>query len=190
MRNLKVKNWKQISDADYIQGLKGGDDLILQSFFYGLCSNLLSEIQYSLMNGSVDYDELVSELFLYLSDNNWHKLDTYAGLNGCSLFSWLTRVTWRYFLKKREYLLGQTTVDLSDVQIETKNQILEQEIKIDVETTLEKIPNKKYVQLLQWMILEGYSAEDVATMFKTTTANVYNIKHRAIIQFVDIYNKS
>ena len=40
------------------------------------------------------------------------------------------------------------------------------------------------------MILEGYSAEDVATMFKTTTANVYNIKHRAIIQFVDIYNKS
>ena len=50
------------------------------------------------------------------------------------------------------------------------------------------MPNKRYVQVLQWMLVEGYDADEVATKLNTTAANVYNIKHRAIVQFVEVYN--
>ena len=62
------------------------------------------------------------------------------------------------------------------------------EIAIDVNTTFERMPNKRYVQVLQWMLVEGYDADEVATKLNTTAANVYNIKHRAIVQFVEVYN--
>lgn len=188
MRTIYSNIWKKISDAEYIIGLKKGDCRITESFFYGLCNYLLNDIKYSLMEGRIDYDELVNELFIYLSKDNWHKLDTFAGLNGCSLSSWVTRITWRYFLKQRELLLGKVVLDIADMQINDLSDNLNADIAMDVNTTFERMPNKRYVQLLKWMLLEGYQAEDVASMLETSVANVYNIKHRAIVQFIDVYN--
>ena len=188
MRNVSSNIWRLISDTEYIAGLTRGDNHITESFFYGLCNYLLNDIRFSLMNGNVDYDELVNELFLYLSKDNWHKLNTFAGINGCSLCSWVTRITWRYFFKQRERLLGKVVLDITEVQIANATDNLNAEITMDVNTTFEKMPNKRYVQVLQWMLVEGYDANEVATKLDTTVANVYNIKHRAIVQFVEIYN--
>ena len=115
-------------------------------------------------------------------------METFAGINGCSLCSWVTRITWRYFLKQRERLLGKVVLDITDVQICNTSDNLDTEIAMDVNTTLKKMPNKRYVQVLQWMLVEGYDADEVATKLNTTAANVYNIKHRAIVQFVEVYN--
>ena len=114
MRTINSNIWKKISDAEYIAGLKVADNHITESFFDGLCNYLLNDSRYSLMEGNVDYDELVNELFIYLSKDNWHKLDTFAGINGCSLCSWVTRITWRYFFKQREHLLGKGELDIND----------------------------------------------------------------------------
>ena len=188
MRTISSNIWKNISDTEYIAGLKSGNNHIIESFFYGLCNYLLYDIKYSLMEGNVDYDELVNELFIYLSKDNWHKLDTFAGINGCSLCSWVTRITWRYFFKQRERLLGKAVLDITDVQISNTSDNLDTEIAMDVNTTFERMPNKRYVQVLQWMLVERYVADEVATKLNTTAANVYNIKHRAIVQFVEVYN--
>lgn len=188
MRTVSSNIWKKISDTEYIAGLKSGNNHIIESFFYGLCNYLLNDIKFSLMDGNVDYDELVNELFLYLSKDNWHKLDTFAGINGCSLCSWVTRITWRYFFKRRECLLGKTTLDITDTHVCLTSDNLDTEIAMDVTTTFERMPNKRYVQVLQWMLVEGYDADEVATKLNTTAANVYNIKHRAIVQFVEVYN--
>lgn len=188
MRTINSNIWKKISDAEYIAGLKVADNHITESFFYGLCNYLLNDIRYSLMEGNVDYDELVNELFIYLSKDNWHKLDTFAGKNGCSLCSWVTRITWRYFFKQRERLLGKVVLDISEVKISDCIENLDTEIAMDVNATFERMPNRKYAQVLQWMLAEGYNAEEVAARLGTTVANVYNIKHRAIVQFVNVYN--
>ena len=82
MRTISSNIWKNISDTEYIAGLKSGNNHITESFFYVLCNYLLNDIRFSLMNGNVDYDELVNELFLYLSKDNWHKLETFAGSSG------------------------------------------------------------------------------------------------------------
>lgn len=146
MRTISSNIWKNISDTEYIAGLKSGNNHITESFFYGLCNYLLNDIRFSLMNGNVDYDELVNELFLYLSKDNWHKLETFAGINSCSLCSWVSRITWRYYFKQRERLLGKVVLDITDVQICNTSDNLDTEIAMDVNTTLKKMPNKRYVR--------------------------------------------
>ena len=188
MRTISSNIWKKISDTEYIAGLKSGNNHITKSFFYGLCNYLLNDIKFSLMDGNVDYDELVNELFLYLSKDNWRKLETFAGINGCSLCSWVTRITWRYFFKQREHLFDKAVLGIPDIQVDKTSDNLDTEIAMDVNTTFERMPNKRYVQVLQWMLVEGYDADEVATKLNTTVANVYNIKHRAIVQFIEEYN--
>lgn len=188
MRTISRNIWKNISDAEYISGLKKGDNHISELFFYGLCNYLLNDVKYSLMDGNVDYDELANELFIYLSKDNWHRLDTFVGINGCSLGTWVTRIAWRYFIKQRERLLGKAALDIMDVKNCKTTDNIDAEIAMDVNTTFEKMPNKRYVQVLQWMLVEECDAEEVATKLNTTITNVYNIKHRAVIQFIKVYN--
>lgn len=59
---------------------------------------------------------------------------------------------------------------------------------MDVKSTFGRMTNKRYVQVLQWMLVDGYNAAEVAGMLGTTTANVYNLKHRAIVNFIEVYN--
>ena len=181
MRTISSNIWKKISDTEYIAGLKSGNNHITESFFYGLCNYLLNDIKYSLMEGNVDYDELVNELFIYLSKDNWHKLDTFTGINGCSLCSWVTRITWRYFFKQRERLLGKGVLDITDIQVGKTSDNLDTEIAMDVNTTFERMPNKRYVQVLQWMLVEGYNADEVATKLNTTAANVYTSRREVFL---------
>jgi len=37
--------------------------------------------------------------------------------------------------------------------------------------------------------MEGYAAQDVADMLGCKVENVYNIKHRAIVQFIELYGR-
>lgn len=176
------------SDADYIAGLKSGDEKITKAFFYKLCAYTLNDIRSSLMKNAVDYDELANELYLYLSENNWHKLDTFAGLNHCTLRSWMVRLAWRFFMNRRERRPPVVDADIYDVPLAAPADGIDVAIRMDVEATFERMPNKKYVRVLVWMLVEGLSAEETAERLGTSVANVYNIKHRAIVQFVEIYN--
>ncbi len=181
---------KVYGDKDYIAGLKNGDAGATRSFFYSLCSYTLNDIRWSLMQGRVDYDELVNELYLYLSTDGWRKLDTFEGKNNCTLKSWMIRLSWRFFMQRRNRLLcGMNTEEsetaVGDVESEDA---LGVEIAVDVESTFNRMPNKKYVRVLKWMLADGYDPDEVAAFLGTPVSNVYNIKHRAILQFIETYN--
>jgi DNA-directed RNA polymerase specialized sigma24 family protein len=188
MRNISRNTWKNISDVQYISGLKKGDNQITESFFYGLCNYSLNNVKYSLMK-NVEYDELVSELFIYLSKDNWHKLDTYNRVKDCSLRSWMTRITWRYFFQQKKRLLGRdilsddgqifNVLDKGNVGIETA---------VDIDIVFKRMANKRFAKVLQWFFIDGSDVEDIAVKLDTSKANVYNIKHRAIEQFVAQYD--
>lgn len=185
------KQVKEYSDKDYISGLKSGDSNITHAFFYGLCSYTLNDILWSLMKGRIDYDELVNELYLYLSVDNWRKLDTFEGRNNCTLKSWIVRLAWRFFLNQRSILLFNDCLseyektDLDEAMVDSLNV----EISMDIESTFHRMANKRYVQVLKWMLMEGCDADEVAKLLSTSVSNVYNIKHRAIVQFVETYNR-
>ena len=183
------KNWQSVTDAEYIAGLKSGNNEITALFFNGLCNYMLNDIRVSLMHNTLDYDELANELYLYLSVNDWHKLDTFEGQNGCTLRSWLVRLTWRFFMNRRDRLSGRFSEEIDEIQLSETADSLDTEIAMDVQTTYANMGNPRYVQVLNWMLVDGYSAEEVAARLDTTVSNVYNIKHRAIVQFVETYNQ-
>ena len=91
-------------------------------------------------------------------------------------------------MKRREHLVGRVSVSTDEIQINDAIDNLNVEIALDVEATFARMTNATYVQVLKWMLVEGYDAEEVALKLDKTVANVYNIKHRAIVQFVKVYN--
>ena len=63
------------------------------------------------------------------------------------------------------------------------------DIRMDIEKVLKMMPNRRYAEVLKLNLYYGYSAEDIAVILDTTIPNVYNIKHRAVMQFISIYGK-
>ena len=178
-----------LTDKDLIRGLKQRDGEITHYFFYEICSYLLNDIRVSLMNRAMDYDDLVNELYIYLSANDWHKLDTFSGINGCTLRSWLVRISWRFFMKRKAELLGLPSDDGKDVGFLQESVLdgLHVEMRMDVEIVFAAMSNPKYVEILKLLLIEGYGADEVAEKMGIRIANVYNIKHRAIVQFVKTF---
>lgn len=180
-----------LTDIDYINGLKTADQKITYRFFYELCGYILYDIRSTLLQDRVEFDDMVNELYVYLSDRNWHKLDTFAALNGCRLSSWMIPLSWRFFLQKRAYLLGMS-VDNSMEVGKVKDDYMDEfdiEVLLEVEQTFAVMPNKKYVQVLRWLLIDGYNPDEVAVRLHIRVSNVYNIKHRAVVQFIKYYGE-
>ena len=180
-----------LTDIDYINGLKTADQKITYRFFYELCGYILYDIRSTLLQDRMEFDDMVNELYVYLSDRNWHKLDTFAALNGCRLSSWMIPLSWRFFLQRRAYLLGMS-VDNSMEVGKVKDDYMDEfdiEVLLEVEQTFAVMPNKKYVQVLRWLLIDGYNPNEVAVRLHIRVSNVYNIKHRAVVQFIKYYGE-
>lgn len=187
-----AKNPKQLNnqDAIFIAALRNGNDEIFRQFFYKEIGGILHKIRIEVFRGNVDFDELVSELYLYLSRDNWAKFDGFDGKNGCRLRTWMIPVAWRYFVSIRERLLHAENTEDNIVAIrDYANDDLRIQIAIDVSAVLSKMPNHRYAEIIRLLLIEGYAAQDVADMLDMRVENVYNLKHRAITQFIELYGQ-
>ena len=179
-------------DQVIVRGLKSEDSTIkatfTQRFFYEDIAGLINTIKWSLFRNTIEYDELVSELYLHLSKNGWQILNSYRGEE--KLSTWLNCVAWRYFFKlyKRNKRM-QPTDDVQSLVNEVVASISDDDIRMDVESVLAKMSNKTYVEALRLNVVHGYSAEESARLMNTTISNFYNIKSRAIKTFLSIYGK-
>ena len=63
------------------------------------------------------------------------------------------------------------------------------QIAIDVNAVLRKMQNRRYADIIRLLLIEGYPSQDVAEMLGMKVANVYNLKHRAIVQFIELYGQ-
>ena len=52
----------------------------------------------------------------------------------------------------------------------------------DMERLFDNMPNKRYVYVIRRLILEDWEPEQLAKDMNITTANLYNIKRRAMAQ--------
>lgn len=191
-----IGNRRQVNhiDAEIIVGLKSYDsairDFYVNRLFYKELKPLLCTIQYSLFKGTVDYDELVNDLYIHLSRNNWSALDSYRGDNQARLSSWVSRVAWHYFMNSYRRL-SRVLPDEDGVLESMKPYavVSDDDIRMDIEEVLKLMPNRRYAEVLKLNLYYGYPAEDIAVLMNTTVSNVYNIKHRAVMQFISIYGR-
>ena len=191
-----IGNRRQVNhiDAEIIVGLKSSDsairDFYVNRLFYKELKPLLYTIQYSLFKGTVDYDELVNDLYIHLSRNNWSALDSYRGDNQARLSAWISRVAWHYFMNSYRRL-SRVLPDEDGVLESMKPYavVSDDDIRMDIEEVLKLMPNRRYAEVLKLNLYYGYPAEDIAVLMNTTVSNVYNIKHRAVMQFISIYGR-
>ncbi|MGM9845751.1 MAG: sigma-70 family RNA polymerase sigma factor [Muribaculaceae bacterium] len=180
---------KQI-DLRYIAAIKSGDARMTRDFFYSEIIGLLHKIRADVFGYKMDIDEMVNELYLYLSRDGWAKLDGFEAKNGCRLRSWMVPVAWRFFLSIRERMMTVDTEPPAEPAGDDHvRDDLRIQIAIDVNAVLARMPNRRYAEVLRLLLIEGYAAADVAEMLGVAVDNIYNIKHRAVAQFLQFYGQ-
>ena len=170
-----------MSDREIIEGLIARDERVTEEFFFGQCRPLLYSIIGLVFNGEADYDELVNELYLYLMENVAARLQGFEYRS--TLLQWLKVVAIRYFIKRRDHVLGETSHEPTR-NSETGNE--DSHACDDLERLFELMPNKRYVMVIKKLILEDQEPEQLARQMNISTANLYNIKRRAMAQLARV----
>ena len=166
---------------EIIQGLIERDNHITYQFFYVKCRPLLTAIMRLVFSYQVEYDEMVSELYDYLMDEESSKLRQFQYRS--SVYQWMKVVATRFFIRKRDSLIETKSTEFSyeretdDNVIDTVNILSNQ---LDVAKLLQLMENQRYADAIRNLILNDIEPEQYAMQIGVTVDNLYNIKKRAM----------
>lgn len=170
-----------MTDQEIIQGLIARDNRVTGEFFFVRCRPLFCSIIQRVFDYEVDYDEFVNELYLYLMANDASKLRGFQYRS--SVYQWLKVLATRFFLNKRDQLIDDTSQDsLYDGRNRIESSDIESTAEGDIERLFNRMSNKRYAYVIQRLILDDWNPEELAQEMEITTANLYNIKRRAMAQ--------
>ena len=175
------------SDTQIIDALIAKDEKMTHEFFFVWCRPLLYSIIRRVFRYEVDYNELVNELYIYLLENDGHRLKTFQGRS--SIYQWLKCVATRFFLEKRDggTVIGDTSSEPLYPIDEPFFEPLEKEtIKQDIRRLLELMHNPRNRTVLERIMIDDVDYEVLAIEMNTSAANLYNIKRRALVELTTI----
>lgn len=170
-----------MTDRDIIQGLIDRDNRVTGYFFYVKCRPLLTSIMKLVFSYPVEYDELVSELYNYLMEDDSSRLRQFQFRS--SVYQWLKVVATRFFIRRRDSLIDNTSKephyerDDSECSVDTSRAVAN---KIDVGNLLGLMGNRRYADVITHLVLNDEPPEEYALRNGITTDNLYNIKRRAM----------
>lgn len=177
-----------LSDKELVTGILTNDKEFIHFFLFTKCAPIVGYIVKNVFHHKAEKDELINELYLYLQEDNWKKLQEFQYRS--KLVSWLSVVSTRFFLKKREELIEKE----ADSALYTKeekacNEPAQTIRRIDAETLLNLLSNERYKMVLQKLIMEDKEPQQLADEMGITVDNLYNIKRRALQQLMHIIRK-
>lgn len=174
-------------DAQLVAELLAGNEGTLHYVFYDHFNPLLKMNAYKAAGTKqVEYDDLVQELYLYLSDNDWEKLRKYNPER--PFINWFSVVSYRFFKD-----FSCSMIDLSN-QIPISNMNDHQTafisngtigtIMMDIKRAISKLKPPRDSEILEALLLRDEEPETVAKRHNVTVDNLYNIKRRAIAKLI------
>ena len=176
-----------MTDKEIIQKLIARDEWVTQQFFFKDCRPLFLSIIRYVFSYEVDYDEFVSEFYLYLMDDDAYKLRQFEGRS--SIYQWMKTTAIRYFIAKRKQLIDMAPKDTptdTNIQDDTVDEETAAIAKMDIANLFEMMPNKRYVYVIRRLVLEEAELKNVAKELRVTVENLYNIKKRAIASMTQV----
>ena len=174
-------NRRIMNDRDIIQGLIARDNRVTKEFFFVKCRPLFYSVMKLVFDYEVKYDELVNELYVYLMEDDAYKLRHFHYRS--SIYQWLKILSIRFFIKKRERMIDDNSQESPyDVSILVPASESDASAEGDIQRLFENMLTKRYVHVIQKLVLEEIEPEQLAQEMSITTANLYNIKRRAMAQ--------
>lgn len=176
-----------MTDQQIIEALIAHDEQVTRQFFFKDCRPLFMSIIRHIFSYEVDYDEFVNEFYLYLMENDAHRLKLFQGRS--TIYQWLKIIAIRYFIAKRNSLIEMESKDApwdSIVQEEAVDEEKAMTAKMDVNRLFSLMSNKRYVYVIRRLVLEEAEPKVVAQELRTNVDNLYNIKKRAIAALTEV----
>lgn len=166
-----------MTDKDIINGLIARDNHVTEEFFFVKCRPLFCCIIQKVFDYEVDYNEL----YVYLMADDAIKLRNFKYRS--TVYQWLKVLAIRFFINKRSRMIDDRSQETPyDENIHVINEVKDVTAKGDIERLFRNMPNKRYVHVIRRLVIEGWEPEQLAQEMHITTANLYNIKRRAMAQ--------
>lgn len=174
-----------MTDQEIIQGLIARNNRVTEEFFFVSCRPLFRSIIQKIFDYEVDYDEFVNELYVYLMEDDAAKLRGFGFR--CTIYQWLKVLAIRFFIRKRGKLIEGTSHEHPyDKQTQVVTEEFEPPAIDDLQRLFAQMPNKRYVYVIKCLIIDDWEPERLAKEMNITTANLYNIKRRAMAQLTQV----
>lgn len=176
-----------MTDQEIISSLIAHDPKVTAQFFFKDCRPLfISIIRRVFGNQIVDYDEIISELYVLLMENDARKLRTFKYES--TLFQWLKTIAVRHCLelKRRGKVIDNESQESLVNSGKNLSYVESSQAKMDVESLLRQMNNERYALVIHLLMIEEKSPEEVAKQLSITVANLYNIKRRAMKALVEV----
>ena len=188
MRERTKAYFDSLDDRELVRLLLENDQDAIEYVFFMRCNGMFAHIVHSVFQSNSSKEELVTDFYLFLRENDWERLRQFEFKSG--LNTWLTVVAVRFFKKKR---ISQTKLVAIDPQliVETqKNEADDYDIilelsRLELYKAIDRLskPRERYALLAD---LAGKRAEDIALEMDCTVAAVYNLTKKARLELKSI----
>lgn len=188
MEKFSPSQLRSLSDKELVSQIVQNNEQVVEYLLFEKCSSMFNYIQTEIFSGKVGKFELINELYLYLSKNNWKIVQQFEGRS--KLTTWLSVVAVRFFLKKKSEMIDsdkKVALNINSVKrIPCSYSQATMNEKMDLLSAIQKLnsPRDKFVIIA--IELEGYEVEEVASQLNVTKANLYSIKKRALDKLAKI----
>ena len=134
---------------------------------------------------AVCYDDLVQELYLYISSDNWSRLRSYDSAQ--PFVNWFSVVSYRFFKDfSRRMIDSASQIPISNIKaFETKTAVnRKDEIMLDIKCALGNLTPPRDREIITALIIDDEPPNEVALRYGITVENLYNIKRRALSRLI------
>ena len=176
-----------MTDQEIISSLIAHDPKVTAQFFFKDCRPLfLSVIRRVFGTQIVDYDEIISEIYILLMENDAKKLRTFKFES--TLYQWLKTIAIRHclLLKNKKKVIDDESQEPLNNSHREHSLVESPQARMDMETLLRQMKNQRYALVIRLLMIDDITLEEVAQQLCVTVDNLYNIKRRAIQALTEV----
>lgn len=193
-----------MSDRELVKGLTAQpiDNKLHEYFFNVKCKSLLSYISTSVYNDD-NTNTIIGEFYEYLSNDNWKVLRNWEGKNNCTLYSYLSKCSVRYFIARKNAENKRNEIETC-IDLQKDAELIEHPVTDDEKNRLIRKAYKMLCErdrvIIRLLIIDGKDLMEAAPHIwryinssqpydeltqKQIQSTVSMAKHRAVLTLAD-----
>lgn len=208
----QFESYAQRSDQELVSLIVEGDETALAFLLLGKCGSRLKFLARRQSPPVLEFEELISELFIRLQHNNWKALRDFRGANisggDCKLTTYISLIASRLLYRKSQSLKDfdrNAPLDEVEAVVGTSRHLgfslaveetLMPELRLErrdvcrrIMKAIQDLENPAERAVLLLYKIEGRSVHEVAQAMNTTVGNVYTRCSRALTKLESLLKK-